>query len=117
MVWYSPYIISDKGNDLIPGAKAYSDPSATIRKASTFILDMRKVFDNRSLDYNEGWKRLLPEEILEVLSKRTNDLLVVSSFQTGTRPKETLPPKLRGRKFPNDRKPLADIVAEGYFRE
>jgi hypothetical protein len=52
-----PYIISDKGNDLIPGAKAYSDPSATIRKASTFILDMRKVFDNRSLDYNEGWKR------------------------------------------------------------
>ena len=83
MVWYSPYIISDKGNDLIPGAKAYSDPSATIRKASTFILDMRKVFDNRSLDYNEGWKHLLPEEILEVLSKRTNDLPVVSSFQKG----------------------------------
>jgi hypothetical protein len=44
--------------------------------------------------------RLLPEEILEVLSKMTN-----------------LPPKLRGRKFPNNRKPLADIVAEGYFRE
>ena len=61
--------------------------------------------------------RLLPEEILEVLSKRTNDLLVVSSFQTGTRPKENLPPKLRGRKFPNDRKPLADIEVEGYFRE
>jgi hypothetical protein len=78
---------------------------------------MRRVFVNRSLDYNEGWKRLLPEEILEVLSKRTNDLLVVSSFQTCTRPKENLPPKLRGRKFPNDRKPLADIVAEGYFRE
>ena len=92
MVWYSPYIISDKGNDLIPGAKAYSDPSATIRKASTFILDMRKVFDNRSLDYNEGWKRLLPEETLEVLSKRTNDLLVVSSFQKVIRPKEKLPP-------------------------
>jgi hypothetical protein len=78
---------------------------------------MRRVFVNRSLDYNEGWKRLLPEEILEVLSKRTNDLLVVSSFQTCTRPKENLPPKLQGRKFPNDRKPLADIVAEGYFRE
>ena len=55
--WYSPYIISDKGNDLIPGAKAYYDASAAIRKASTFILDMLKVFDNRSLDYNEGWKR------------------------------------------------------------
>ena len=49
---------------------------------------MRRLFDNRSLDYNEGWKRLLPEEILEVLSKRTNDLLVVSSFQKGIRPKD-----------------------------
>jgi hypothetical protein len=28
--------------------------------------------------------RLLPEEILEVLSKMTNDLLVVSNFQKGT---------------------------------
>jgi hypothetical protein len=85
-------IISDKGNDLIAGAKAYSDPSAAIRKASTFSLDMRRVFVSRSLDYNEGWKRLLLEEILEVLSKRTNDLLVVSSFQKGIRPKENLPP-------------------------
>ena len=59
----------------------------------------------------------LPEEILEVLSKRTNDLLVVSNFQKGTRPKENLPPKLQGREFPNDRKPLADIIVEGYFRE
>lgn len=33
-------IISDKGNDLIPGAKAYSDPSAAIRKASTFSLEI-----------------------------------------------------------------------------
>ena len=40
MVWYSPYIISDKGNDLIPGAKAYSDPSVAIRKASTFSLEI-----------------------------------------------------------------------------
>ena len=40
MVWYSPYIISDKGNDLIPGAKAYSDPSAAIKKASTFSLEI-----------------------------------------------------------------------------
>jgi hypothetical protein len=47
----------------------------------------------------------------------TNDLLVVSNFQKGTRPKENLPLKLQGREFPNDRKPLADIVAEGYFRE
>jgi hypothetical protein len=34
--------------------------------------------------------RLLPEEILEVLSKRTNDLLVVSSFQKDIRPTEKL---------------------------
>jgi hypothetical protein len=62
--------------------------------------------------------RLLPEEILEVLSKRTNDLLVVSSFQKGIRPKEKLPPSsFGGREFPNDRKPLADIVVKEYFRE
>jgi hypothetical protein len=30
---------------------------------------------------------------------------------------ESLSLKLGGREFPNDRKPLADIVAEGYFRE
>jgi hypothetical protein len=59
----------------------------------------------------------LPEEILEVLSKMTNDLLVVSNFQEGTRPKENLPPKLQGREFPNDRKPLTGIVVEVYFRE
>jgi hypothetical protein len=35
--------------------------------------------------------RLLPEEILEVLSKRTNDLLIVSSFQKNIRPKVNLP--------------------------
>lgn len=86
--WYSPYIISDKANDLIPGAKSYSTHPPQSGKHQTFSLDMRKVSDNRSLDYNEGWKRLLPEEILEVLSKRTNDLLVVSSFQKGIRPKE-----------------------------
>lgn len=36
MVWSLPYIISDQGNDLIPGAKAYSDLSAAIKKASTY---------------------------------------------------------------------------------
>jgi hypothetical protein len=34
--------------------------------------------------------RLLPEEILEVLSKRTNDLPVVSSFQKGIRPQKRI---------------------------
>ena len=49
---------------------------------------MLRLFVNKSLDYNEGWKRQLPEEILEVLSKRTNDLLVVSSFQKGIQRKD-----------------------------
>ena len=64
MLVFAVYIISDKGNDLFPGAKACSDASAAIRKASTFSRGMRRLFVNRSLDYNEGWKRLLPEEIL-----------------------------------------------------
>ena len=36
MVVFAECIISDKGNDLIPGAKAYSDLSAAIKKASTY---------------------------------------------------------------------------------
>ena len=32
-------------------------------------------------------------------------------------PKETLPPKLHEVEFPNDRKPLTEIVMEGFFRE
>jgi hypothetical protein len=42
MVVFADFI-SDKGNDLIPGAKAYSDASAAIRKASTFSLDMSRL--------------------------------------------------------------------------
>ena len=41
----------------------------------------------------------------------------VSNFQKDTHPKENLPPKLQGREFPNNRKPLADIVVKEYFRE
>ncbi len=32
-------------------------------------------------------------------------------------PKENLPPKLQEVEFPNDRKPLSEIVMEGHFRE
>ena len=31
--------------------------------------------------------------------------------------KDNLPPKLQEVEFPNDRKPLSEIVMEGYFRE
>jgi hypothetical protein len=43
---------------------------------------------------------------------------VMAMIAIGKRgPKENLPPKLKEREFPNDRKPLEDIVMEGYFRE
>jgi len=41
--------ISVSGYDLIPKAKAYYDPSAIIGKASTFSLDVRRLFVNRVL--------------------------------------------------------------------
>ena len=43
---------------------------------------------------------------------------VMAMIAIGKRgPKENLPPKLQEREFPNNRKPLADIVMEGYFRD
>ena len=43
---------------------------------------------------------------------------VMAMIAIGKRgPKENLPLKLQEREYPNDRKPLADIVMEGYFRE
>jgi nitroreductase len=43
---------------------------------------------------------------------------VMAMIAIGKRgPKENLPSKLQEREFPNDRKPLADIIMEGYFRE
>jgi hypothetical protein len=32
-------------------------------------------------------------------------------------PREKLPPKLQEKEFPNDRKPLSEIVMEGNFKE
>lgn len=43
---------------------------------------------------------------------------VMAMIAIGKRgPKENLPPKLQEREFPNDRRPLEDIVMEGYFRQ
>jgi hypothetical protein len=43
---------------------------------------------------------------------------VMAMIAIGKRgPKENLPPKLQEVEFPNDRKPLSEIVMEGYFRE
>jgi hypothetical protein len=43
---------------------------------------------------------------------------VMAMIAIGKRgPRENLPSKLQEREFPNDRKPLVDIVIEGYFRK
>lgn len=43
---------------------------------------------------------------------------VMAMIAIGKRgPKENLPPKLQDAEFPSDRKPLTEIVMEGYFRE
>ena len=43
---------------------------------------------------------------------------VMAMIAIGKRgPKENLPPKLQEVEFPNDRKPLEEIVMEGYFKE
>lgn len=43
---------------------------------------------------------------------------VMAMIAIGKRgPRENLPPKLQEVEFPNDRKPLSEIVMEGYFRE
>ena len=43
---------------------------------------------------------------------------VMAMIAIGKRgPKENLPPKLQQVEFPNDRKPLEEIVMEGYFKE
>lgn len=42
---------------------------------------------------------------------------VMAMIAIGKRgPKENLPPKLQEVEFPNDRKPLEEIVMEGYFK-
>ena len=42
---------------------------------------------------------------------------VMAMIAIGKRgPKENLPPKLQQVEFPNDRKPLEEIVMEGYFK-
>jgi len=78
--WFSPAKISEAGNDLLPGAiKIHTPASTAIKKSGTFSIDMRGAFINKSYDDNEGLRsRFKP--------KGTNDLLIVTSFQTGTSP-------------------------------
>jgi hypothetical protein len=44
------------------------------------------------------------------------NLGVLAMIAIGKRsPRENLPPQLQEREFPNDRKPLKDIVIEGHY--
>jgi hypothetical protein len=78
--WFSPAKISEAGSDLLPGAiKLHSPGSVAIKKSGTFSIDMRGAFINKSYDDNEGLRSRFKQ-------KGTNDLLIVTSFQTGTSP-------------------------------
>jgi len=78
--WFSPAKISEAGNDLLPGAiKIHSPGSVAIKKSGIFSIDMRGAFINKSYDDNEGLRSRFKQ-------KGTNDLLIVTSFQTGTSP-------------------------------
>ncbi len=91
---FSPLKIDDKtGNELLPSAHKVHEKSEKLSNASAFSIDMRRVFVNKSYDKGEGVFRELPPEVLRNLvnagggeARNTNDLLVVSNFQTGTAP-------------------------------
>jgi hypothetical protein len=76
---FSTARIAETGNVLLPGAtKIHHPESRPIRKASAFSVEMRGAFISKSYD-TQRWN---PQK----KPKDTNDLLIVSSFQTGTRP-------------------------------
>jgi hypothetical protein len=88
--WTSPLEIADGGNVLLPGATKYNSGSKSIQKSGMFCVDMRRVFVNISKDGRndriEHLKNLINSVIKGNDVKNTNDLLIVSSFQTGTSP-------------------------------
>jgi hypothetical protein len=75
--WFSPSQIKEENNELASGAtRVFAPGSQPITKASTFSIHMRGVYISRSLDPPRWGNK----------EGSTNDLLVVSSFQTGTAP-------------------------------
>jgi len=86
--WFSPLKIDDTGNELLPSAHKVQEKSEKLNNASAFSIDMRRVFVNKSYDKNEGFRKYTTEKLQEIFHKAvsTNDLLIVSNFQTGTAP-------------------------------
>ena len=86
--WFSPLKIDDTGNELLPSAHKVHEKSEKLNNASAFSVDMRRVFVNKSYDKNDGLRKYAPDKLKEFFHKAeiTNDLLIVSNFQTGTAP-------------------------------
>lgn len=86
--WFSPLKINENGNDLLPSAHKVDEKSEKLNNASAFSIDMRRVFVNKSYDKDEGFRKYTPEKLKELfhVGANTNDLLIVSNFQTGTAP-------------------------------
>jgi hypothetical protein len=86
--WFSPLKIDDGGNELLSSAHKVHEKSEKLDIASAFSIDMRRVFVNKSYDKNEGFRKYTTEKLKEIFrgAVSTNDLLIVSNFQTGTAP-------------------------------
>jgi hypothetical protein len=87
--WFSPLKIDETGNELLPSAHKVHEKSEKLSNASAFSIDMRRFFVNKSYDKDEGlFRKHAPEKLKDIFHKaeNTNDLLIVSSFQTGTAP-------------------------------
>ena len=87
--WFSPLKIDEIGNELLPSAHRVDEKSEKLNNASAFSIDMRRFFVNKSYDKEEGlFRKHAPEKLKEIFHKaeNTNDLLIVSNFQTGTAP-------------------------------
>jgi hypothetical protein len=86
--WFSPLMIDNTGNELLSSAHKVHERSEKLNNASAFSIDMRRVFVNKSYDKNEGLRKYTTEKLKEFFHKAesTNDLLIVSNFQTGTAP-------------------------------
>jgi hypothetical protein len=87
---FSPLKIDETGNELLPSAHTIDQQkSEKLNNASAFSIDMRRFFVNKSYDKDEGlFRKYAPDKLKDIFHKAesTNDLLIVSNFQTGTAP-------------------------------
>jgi hypothetical protein len=75
--YYAPEKLNDTVTDLIPSPTKLVEGSVPIKQAMPFSIRMNGVFISKSYDEGEGFRKR---------HSNTNDLLVLTSFQTGTDP-------------------------------